>query len=362
MTGNRLRVLIADDSAFVRKYLKEILMQDAELEVVGTARDGEEAIKLARTLRPDVVTMDVEMPKLDGLTALQYIMNEYPVPVVVISSLTQKGALLTYEALALGAVEVIAKPGGAGATDWRKLADEIRRKVRAAAKSNIKAAMRVIKKKEVKKGETGPAYRSFPSGLAVPFKKLVIIGVSTGGPKTLTEILPDLPADLPAPVVVVQHMPAGFTKGFAERLNGLCQMEVSEAQGGEILVPGRVLVAPGHSHLKVERRLGRNEVRVKITDEPREALYKPSVEVAMESALKALGGQRLVGVLLTGMGDDGANAMVKIKGAGGITIAEAEETAVVWGMPREAIARGGASVVVPSYRIAREIIRAVNEG
>ncbi|WP_084665918.1 protein-glutamate methylesterase/protein-glutamine glutaminase [Thermanaeromonas toyohensis] len=357
MVGNRIRVLIADDSAFVRKYLKEILARDPEIEVVGTARDGEEAVKLVLALRPDVVTMDVEMPKLDGLTALQYIMNENPVPVVVISSLTQKGELLTYEALALGAVEVIAKPSGIVSTDLRKIADEIRRKVKAAAKSNMKAATRVIKRREA-----GPNFKPAPSGVSAPFKKLVIIGVSTGGPKTLTEILPELPADLPAPIIVVQHMPAGFTRGFAERLGNICRLEVSEAQDGETVTPGKILVAPGHSHLKIERRLGKNEVRVRLTDEPRDALYKPSVEVAMESALKVLGGQRLVGVLLTGMGDDGANAMVKIKDAGGITIAEAEETAVVWGMPREAIVRGGASIVTPSYRVAREIVKAVNEG
>ncbi|SHM56817.1 two-component system, chemotaxis family, response regulator CheB [Caldanaerovirga acetigignens] len=349
--------MIADDSAFVRKYLKEILAGDSEIEIVGTARDGEEAVKLALALRPDVVTIDVEMPKMDGLTALQYIMNENPIPVVVISSLTQKGELLTYEALALGAVDVIAKPSGPVSTDLRKIAEDIRRKVKAAAKSNIKAATRAIKKRGA-----GPYFEPVPSVTSITFKKLVIIGVSTGGPKTLTEILPELPADLPAPVIVVQHLPAGFTKSFAERLNNICRLEVSEAQDGEIITPGKILVAPGHSHLKIERRLGRNEVRVRLTDEPRDALYKPSVEVAMESALKVLGGQRLVAILLTGMGDDGANAMVKIRNAGGITIAEAEETAVVWGMPREAINRGGASVVVPAYRVAQEIVKAVKEG
>lgn len=353
----RIKVLIADDSAFVRKYLREILAEDPEIEVAGVARDGEEAVKLALALQPDVITMDVEMPKLDGLTALQYIMNVHPTPIIVISSLTQKGELLTYEALALGAVEVIAKPSAAVTGDIKKIADEIKRKVKAAAKSNMKAAMR-----EMNRREAGISLKPASPGLSVPFKKMVIIGVSTGGPKTLTEILPELPADLPAPVIVVQHMPAGFTKGFAERLDNICQLKVAEAEDGEPVKPGKIFVAPGNRHLRIERRLGREEVRIKLTDEPRDALYKPSVEVAMESALKALGGQRLVGVLLTGMGDDGANAMVKIKGTGGVTIAEAEETAIVWGMPREAIVRGGASIVAPSYRVAREIVKAVNEG
>ena len=228
-------------------------------------------------------------------------------------------------------------------------------KVKAAASANTRAAARTLTRderprKSHKEPSPGSGYGSW---------KLVVIGVSTGGPKTLVEVLPALPPDLPAAVLVVQHMPGSFTRGFASRLDSICQMQVMEAADGQAIEAGHILVAPGDYHLKVERRLGTDNLRVRLSREPGDTLYRPSVAIAMETALKAAGGKNLVAVLLTGMGDDGAQAMVSIRQAGGITIAESEETAVVWGMPREAIMRGGAEIIAPSYRIAGEITKAV---
>ncbi|KKM11214.1 chemotaxis protein CheY [Clostridiales bacterium PH28_bin88] len=346
-----IRVLIVDDSALMRKFIAEIFAQDPEIEVVGSARDGQEAVRLAGELEPDVITMDINMPRMDGLTALQHIMYTRPVPVIVLSSLAKKGELATFEALELGAVDCIEKPGGTVSVGIAKIAQEIRMKVKGAASANTRAAARTLKHTE------RPMKSQAPSrGLA---RKLIVIGVSTGGPKTLVEILPALPDDLPAGVLVVQHMPGSFTRSFADRLNSICQMRVAEAGDGQAIEPGQILVAPGDYHLRVERRLGTDSLRVRLSTEPSSTLYRPSVTVTMESALKAAGGSKLVAVLLTGMGDDGAQAMVKIRQAGGRTIAESEETAVVWGMPREAIVRGGAEIVAASYQIAGEITRAV---
>lgn len=350
-----IRVLIVDDSALMRKYITEILAEDPEIEVVGCARDGQEAVRLAGELEPDVITMDINMPRMDGLTALQYIMNTKPVPVIVLSSLAKKGELVTFEALELGAVDCIEKPGGTVSVGIAKIGQEIRMKVKAAASANTRAAARALRRIE----QPHKSHEVPLPTLARSPKKLIVIGVSTGGPKTLVEILPGLPPDLPAAVLVVQHMPGSFTRAFASRLNSICRMRVMEAVDGQAIEAGQILVAPGDYHLKVERRLGTENLRVRLSSEPSDTLYRPSVAVTMESALRAAGGQKLVAVLLTGMGDDGAQAMVKIRQAGGITIAEAEETAVVWGMPREAIMRGGAKIVAPSYRIAGEITRAV---
>jgi two-component system chemotaxis response regulator CheB len=353
--ASRIRALVVDDSALMRRYLTEILESDPAIEVVGTARDGEEAVLAALSLRPDVITLDINMPRMDGLTALQYIMAEAPCPVLVVSSLTQKGALATFEALELGAVDYIAKPEGTVSLGIKALSAEIVSKVKAVARANLRHARRA-------RPRPGRARRPCPP-VRVPAGgtgKIVVIGVSTGGPKTLMEILPQLPGDFPVPVVVVQHMPAHFTAAFAERLNHHCALQVKEAANEDTLQPGRVLVAPGGYHLKVRKRLGSPEIRCQLSREPA-TLYVPSVSVTLSSLLEVVGPQRLVGVLLTGMGDDGADEMVKIREGGGFTIAEAEETAIVWGMPREAIERGGATRVLPAYAIAQALVEEVTE-
>lgn len=348
--SKRIRVLVADDSAFMRRCLREMLAADPEIEVVDTARDGEEAVAKAKGLRPDVVTMDVNMPRMDGLTALQHILHQAPCAVVVISSLTQEGALTTLEALELGAVDFVAKPGGTVSLGIKQLEREIVAKVKAAARAKLRPVRR--------HGAAPPAVPSVPRPAVRRGLKVVVIGVSTGGPRALMDVLPQLPGDLPAAVLLVQHMPESFTASFAQRLDRACRLAVKEAADGDEVVPGRVLVARGGCHLKVDRRPDGRLV-ARLSRQPADALYFPSVEVTMRSVLEKVAARDVVGVLLTGMGSDGAQAMVEIRKAGGYTIAESEETAVVWGMPREAYLRGGAEVVAPSYRIAERIVEGV---
>lgn len=351
--AKRIRVLVADDSAFMRKCLREMLAADPQIEVVDVARDGEEAVAKARELRPDVVTLDVNMPKMDGLTALQRILLEAPCAVVMISSLTQEGALTTIEALELGAVDFVAKPGGTVSLGIKQLQREIVSKVKAAARAKLRPAR--------------PCRIAPPAGpvAARPAArrgfKVVVIGVSTGGPRTLMDILPCLPGDLPAAVVLVQHMPESFTASFAERLDRACRLAVKEAAEGDELLPGRVLVARGGWHLKVGQGPNGRLVAI-LSRQPSDTLYLPSVDVTMRSVLEHVAARDVVGVLLTGMGSDGAEGMVEIRRRGGHTIAEAEETAVVWGMPREAYLRGGAEVLAPSYHIAQCIVEGVYRG
>jgi two-component system chemotaxis response regulator CheB len=360
----KTRVLIVDDSALMRKYLREIIEEDRELEVVGAARDGQEAVELNLSLKPDVITMDINMPRIDGLTAIQHIMVQRPCPVLVVSSLTQKGALVTFEALELGAVDYVPKPDGTVSLGIKDAAREIREKIKTVRRAKLRTL----------KLEDGPGLkRAKPPAVEFappnPYKaaaapagngKLVLIGVSTGGPKTLMEILPYLPPDFEAPVVVVQHMPPSFTGPFAERLNRECRLTVKESVEGMPLLPGEAMVARGGVHLKIDRRPGEKGLRLRHSPRPAEALYKPSIDVAFRSALSCFPGENIVAVLLTGMGDDGADAMLEIKESGGLTIAEAEETAVVWGMPGEAVKRGAAGLVLPYYAIAETLKKAVS--
>lgn len=354
----KIRVLIVDDSALMRKVLKEILMTDKEIEVVGTARDGEDAIEKVNLLEPDVVTMDINMPVMDGLTSMQYILNSYPdIQIIMISSLTAEGAMTTFEALELGAFDYVTKPSGTVSANLYVVGREIIQKVKLAYtyanKKNIRD--RIIRSKNnnynLKKIKEQKAQIESSNN---ELSKVVVIGVSTGGPSTLMEILPMLPADLEAAVIIIQHMPPSFTGSFAQRLNEACRIPITEAKAGDVLQNGRGYLGAGGYHLVVRGESG----VLRLPTSP-VTVYMPSVNVTMESVLKTYGGKRVIGVLLTGMGDDGADAMVKIRQAGGITIAEDESTAVVFGMPREAIQRGGAEIVLPSYKIADAIVKAV---
>jgi len=347
---------VADDSAFMRRCLREMLASDPQIEVVDTARDGEEAVAKALELKPDVVTMDINMPKMDGLTALQHILWQAPCAVVMISSLTQEGAVITLEALELGAVDFVAKPGGTVSLGIGRLKEEILAKVKAAARARIR--LRQARKVRL----SGPPLRAAGPGTerGRHLSKVVIIGASTGGPRTLMDILPYLPQDLPAAVLVVQHMPENFTASFAQRLDQCCQLAVKEAADGDEVTPGKVLVARGGYHLKVWKKPGGRPVAT-LSRQPANVLYIPSVNVTMQSVLENVLPRNVVGVLLTGMGDDGAEQMVEIRKRGGYTIAESEETAVVWGMPKEAYHRGGAEVMAPSYQIADYILEGVKK-
>ena len=347
------RVLVVDDSALMRKVLTRIIETDPAFKVVDVARDGEDAVEKARTLRPDVVTMDVNMPKMDGLTALQIIVEEAIAPVVVVSSLTQDGSITTFEALELGAFDCVAKPGGTVSSNLYLVQRELLEKLRAACKASRKERIlrKLSRQRSVPRIEKKPLFRK---GAALSFSA-VAIGISTGGPKTIYDVLPFLPGELNAAVFLVQHMPPTFTRPYAERLNNYCLLRVVEAENGMEVEPGVVYVGKGGYHLKVERNGER--LKIRLSTVPKH-MFIPSVDVMMMSVLEVFG-EKTVGVLMTGMGDDGAEAMVKIRQNGGYTIAESEETAIVFGMPQEAIVRGGADVVLPSYRIYEEIVKKV---
>ncbi|NSW89557.1 MAG: chemotaxis response regulator protein-glutamate methylesterase [Firmicutes bacterium] len=356
--NDKIKVLLVDDSALMRKALKEIIVTDGSLEVVGTARDGQDAIEKVHKLKPDVITMDINMPIMDGLTSMQYILNDYPeIPVLIISSLTTEGALTTFEALELGAFDYVAKPAGTVSSNIYIVGREIIQKIKVAYKSANKKSIRErIKRRNasVQPNKVAPV-RKADISQSTGLSKIVVIGISTGGPGTLMEVLPMLPPNLKAAVIVIQHMPPSFTSSFAKRLADACQIPFKEAEAGDILRDGRGFLAAGGYQLLVRRE--RNMLR--LSNNPK-TVFMPSVNVTMESVLDTYGGKNVIGVLMTGMGDDGADAMVKIREAGGITIAEDESTAVVFGMPREAIERGGAEIVVPSYKMADEIVKSVN--
>ncbi len=365
----KINVLICDDSALMRRSLKKIIESDPDLSVIGIARNGEDAVVKARELHPDVITMDVNMPGMDGITALQIIVNEKIAPVLMVSALTQKGAVDTFESMELGAFDYVSKPGGTISLEMGTVAHEIVSKIKAAVKPGtikklsrriadselkIKSVKRRIKKEinreittETSSDETGPGF------------KAVAIGISTGGTRTLFDVLPFLPADLPAAVFLVQHMPAPFIAPYAKRLDSNCYMRCVEAEAGMTVEPGTIYLARGGYHMIPYSRLtGKIQIR---TPKKPEHMFMPSVDIMMEGVLQVFGADT-VGVLMTGMGRDGAEAMVKIVQAGGITIAESEESAIVFGMPAEAIEMGGAKVIAPSWDIAREIIKAVNRG
>lgn len=345
----QIQVLVADDSALMRKYIREMLESDPEIKVVAIARDGEDTIEKARMYNPDVITLDINMPKMDGLTALQILVEENIAPVIMLSSLTQEGALTTFEALELGAFDYVAKPGGTVSLNIKEVRNELIAKIKAAASRGIlKKLHRKKEKIKVKKRKSAGERKN----------KAVAIGISTGGPKTLMDVVPYLPADLPADIYIVQHMPPSFTRSFAQRLNNNSKIEVLEAEAGLETRNGLAVLGKGGYHLTVFKRLN-GKIIVRTPAVPK-TLFMPSVNVMMESVLSVYG-KNTIGVLMTGMGDDGADAMVKIKKAGGITIAESEETAIVFGMPREAIERGGADYVEPSYKIAERIVQAVYE-
>ena len=355
-----IKVLIVDDSAMMRKAIKRIMETDSGIAVVGVARDGEDALRKDTELRPDVVTMDINMPIMDGITCMLYLFEQHPeVQVIMVSSLTQEGAMTTFEALELGAFDYVAKPSGTVSTNLHIVGKELIAKIKASVTRRKRKPSAFSKAQSTKSAKKETVRQVAATNMQQGTQKVVVIGVSTGGPGTLMDILPFIPPDLDAAIVVVQHMPPMFTASFAKRLDQNCQIPFKEAEQGDILRKGQGMVAPGGIHLTVRKNISHGEYIVRLTTLPEKTLFTPSVDVTMHSILENFG-RRTVGVLLTGMGSDGADAMVSIRKAGGITIAEAESTAVVFGMPREAIERGGAEIVAPAYNIAKEIIKAVN--
>jgi len=344
--SERIRVLVVDDSALMRKLIPTILERDPSIEVVGTAMDGAFALKKIEEFHPDVVTLDLEMPRMDGLEALRLIMRRAPMPVIVFSTHSKEGAYSTFKALALGAIDFVAKPRGAAAGHLDAIAVELIEKIKVAKRASgrtISARVAV---------ETQPPQKK-PSRAMLPPSRIVAIGISTGGPNALQYVLSQIPADFSATMLIVQHMPEGFTEMFARRLDECCALDVQEARSGDLLLAGRVLICPGNRHMIV-RRMPRGDTAV-LSDAPPVNGHRPSADVlfrsvAQEFALTA------IGVLMTGMGEDGAEGLGSIKAAGGMTVAQSEDTCVVSGMPRAAILKGYANKIVPLESLSAFLI------
>jgi two-component system chemotaxis response regulator CheB len=334
-----IKVLIVDDSAFMRKMISEIISSQPDLEVAGTARNGRDALRKLEQLEVDVVTLDVEMPVLDGIETLRAIMNEKPMPVVMLSTRTKKGSETTIQALSLGAVDFIAKPSGPISLDIDKIAEEIVEKIRLAATA------RFAKKERPDTLVLKPKPRSFPKPPTEAAETLVIIGSSTGGPRAVETVLSDIPPNLPAGIVVVQHMPKDFTRSFAERLNSLFPVPVKEAENGDLVRNGQVLVAPGDYHLRIN-----SERRIILSQEERVMFLRPAIDITMET-LPEVFKTKIVGVILTGMGRDGARGMAIIKQAGGVTIAQDKSTSTIYSMPRVVAEEGNADYILPLNQI-----------
>lgn len=349
--SRKIRVVVVDDSALVRGLLSEIINRQPDMECIGSANDPLIAREMIRELDPDVITLDVEMPRMDGIDFLGRLMRLRPTPVVMISTLTERGAEVTLKALELGAVDFVAKPRVGLTNGLNDLAGQIVDKIRVAAVAKV----RRIQKDPVGTTTAGAAQpgSAITSLLGrVSTEKLIFIGASTGGTEAIKEILTRLPADCPA-IVITQHMPPGFTTSFAARLNGLCQITVKEAVHGERILPGHAYIAPGGTQFHISRS-GANYVAV-VDDGPPVNRHKPSVEVLFKSAA-AVAGRNAFGIMLTGMGGDGATAMREMKDAGSYNYVQDEASCIVFGMPREAIAKGAADEVLPLLQIAPALV------
>jgi len=352
--SRKIRVIVVDDSALVRSLLSEIINRQRDMECIGTANDPLVAREMIRELDPDVITLDVEMPRMDGIDFLGRLMRLRPMPVVMISTLTERGAEVTMKALELGAVDFVAKPRVGLASGLNELATQIVDKIRVAAVAQVRRAP--ARDVLPASGAVGaPVSHAVPTvGLLgrLSTEKLICIGASTGGTEAIKEVLVQMPADSPA-IVITQHMPPGFTTSFAARLNGLCQITVKEAVNGERILPGHAYIAPGGTQFHVARS-GANYVAV-VDDGPPVNRHKPSVEVLFKSAATVVG-RNAFGIMLTGMGNDGAVAMREMKDAGSYNYVQDEATCIVFGMPREAIAHGAADEVLPLGQIAPALI------
>jgi two-component system chemotaxis response regulator CheB len=345
-----IRLLVVEDSALMRKLLGQIFGAEGDFEIQ-FARDGAEALKVIGSFKPDVVTLDIHMPEMDGLTCLDRIMLEHPCPVVMVSSLTEEGAEETLAALEIGAVDFNAKPGGAISLGIDEMTPRLVEKVRTAAAVRIRRSRRLAER--VRLAKSAPLPQPVPSHVrrvdpprpaeAAGTRRIVLIGTSTGGPPALDAVLAQLPANFPWPVVVAQHMPASFTGALAKRLNNLCAMTVSEVTQQTKLGPGNIYIAKGDADILISSRAGLLVAMAAPSDQTYR--WHPSVDRMVRSAMKHVPAADIIGILMTGMGNDGAAAMAELQGAGGHTIAEAEETAVVWGMPGELVRLNGATEV-----------------
>jgi two-component system chemotaxis response regulator CheB len=351
-SNKKIKVLIVDDSAVVRQTLQDILSSDDQIEVVATASDPLIAAQRLRTVIPDVITLDVEMPRMDGITFLQKLMVQHPIPVVICSSLTEKGSETTLKALEYGAVEIVEKPS----IGVKHFLEESRVRLCDAVKAASKARPNRLKERNVIDPKlTADAVIAKPKSGAMieTTDKVIVVGASTGGTEALTVFLEALPPDAP-PVAIVQHMPEHFTAAFAKRLNGICRVSVKEAENNDTLIGGRALIAPGNHHMLLKRSGARYFVEVK--DGPLVCRHRPSVDVLFRSAAR-YAGKNCVGVIMTGMGDDGARGMAEMKEAGAFTIAQDEKSCVVFGMPNEAIKKGAVDRILSLEKISAEVLK-----
>lgn len=345
-----IKVLVVDDSVLIRKILTDILESDDEIKVIDTARNVKEALEKIELLKPDLVTLDIEMPIMDGITTLKQIVSKYRIPVIMVSSLTYEGAELTLEALDIGAVDFLPKPTNIFSIKQEDIKHQIVEKVKVAAKSKfyaikpvaeVKKQYDIIKKKKL---------------LNTKFDNIVAIGTSTGGPRALQMLIPQFPADINASIVIVQHMPAKFTKSLADRLDSISSVKVKEAEEGEILQRGHAYIAPGDYHLKILKE--KDNLVVRLDKEPEVLGLRPTVDKMMDSIAK-IDGYNKIGVILTGMGSDGKKGIRSIKESGGFTIAQDEATSVVFGMPKAAISTNCIDIVLPIDKIGEKILSKV---
>ena len=343
--AGQIRVMIADDSAFMRMVLKDIIDSQPDMKVIAIAKDGLEAVELAVKHKPDVITMDVEMPKLNGIEALKLIMKKAPTRVIMVSSLTEEGAEITLTALEIGAVDFLPKPAGSVSMTFRQVAGQLVEKIRNAMKVDPRSL-----------GMRRPRPRVLSMRKATATGKIVVIGSSTGGPRSLDMVIPALPANFPAPILVVQHMPAGFTKSLAQRLDKQSNLHVKEAQEGDIVRPGWVYVAPGDYHLGAKAS-GRS-VSLYLDKSPKINNVRPAVDFTLDKVAEIYR-DKTIAVILTGMGKDGTKGAFKVKFYKGVVIAESKETCVVFGMPRSVIEEGYADYILPAYDIPKKLVEIV---
>jgi len=335
--GEKIKVLVVDDSALMRKMIPMIISTDKNIMVVGTAMDGDFALKKIPELRPDVITLDMDMPRMDGLTTLSAIVRDYRIPVILVSSLTKQGAEITLKGLEIGAFDFVPKPNDAISLHISEISHELIEKIIAASRwsrPNFKAPVPVKNK---------PLCPAVPAPAVPSPDYIVAIGISTGGPQTLAEILPQLPGDFPAGLLIVQHMPEGFTELFAKRLDSLCNIQVRQAASGDIVCPGRAYIAPGGQQMKIKKTaLG---IMTIISSSPQDASNKPSANVLFRSVAEEFG-SKAIGVIMTGMGDDGVEGLGEIQRRGGMTIAQDAKTSIIYGMPKVAFEKGVVDVVL----------------
>jgi two-component system chemotaxis response regulator CheB len=361
--NRQINVIVIDDSAFMRKSLSIMLESDPEIKVIATAHNGRDGIEKIRTLKPDLVTLDIEMPVMDGLTALGIIMKEMPLPVLMVSSLTTEGAQSTLDALALGAVDFIPKELSFVSLDIVKIKEELLLKVKEIVRSrSLTFRLQRIRESTSHITSASPipkarqTWKSEQSKIQKKNYKALVIGISTGGPMALLQLIPKIPANFPLGIAIVQHMPPRFTHSMAARLDGLSQVHVKEAENGDLLEAGNVLIAPGGQHLLFEH--SGSQIRARISDTPRDTLYRPCADVMMKSVVEAINAP-LIGLIMTGMGKDGLEGLKQIKKKGGIVVAQDEETCVVYGMPKAAVDEKVADLVVPLPEISNSLISLV---